>query len=112
MSDSGIKMRMTPPHPGTFVRIEALEELGLRVPAVALIFGNLRPLPAVLSGPLFGCLDAAPIRSQGASLPVLGEVPVQLVQALPYALTVVWLAGFIGRGVEPKAIGVPYTRDA
>ena len=79
---------------------------------MALIFGNLRPLPAVLSGPLFGCLGAAPIRLQGASLPVLGEVPVQLVQALPYVLTVVRLAGFIGHGVPPKAIGVPYTRDA
>ena len=112
MSDGGIKMRMIPPHPATFIRIEAFEELGLSIAAVALIFGNLRPLPAVLSGPLFGRLDAVPIRLQGASLPVLGEVPVQLVQALPYALTVVWLAGFIERGVPPKAIGVPYTSDA
>lgn len=66
----------------------------------------------MLYGPLFGCLDAVPIRLQGASPPVLGEVPVQLVQALPYVLTVAWLAGFIGHGVPPKAIGVPYTRDA
>ena len=77
----------------------------------ALIFGNWRPVPAMLACLLFGCLDAVSIRLQGASLPGLGEVPVQLVQALPYVLTVVLLAGFVGRGVPPKAIGVPYTKE-
>ena len=77
----------------------------------ALIFGNWRPVPAMLACLLFGCLDAVSIRLQGASLPGLGEVPVQLVQALPYVLTVVLLAGFVGRGVAPKAIGVPYTKE-
>ncbi len=42
MSDGGIKMGMTPPHPGTFVRIEALEELGLSVAAAARILGVRR----------------------------------------------------------------------
>ena len=77
----------------------------------ALIFGNWRPVPAVLACLLFGCLDAVSIRLQGASLPGLGEVPVQLVQALPYVLTVLLLAGFVGRGVPPKAIGTPYTKE-
>lgn len=77
----------------------------------ALIFGNWRPVPAVLACLLFGCLDAVSIRLQGASLPGLGEVPVHLVQALPYVLTVLLLAGFVGRGVPPKAIGIPYTRE-
>ena len=77
----------------------------------ALIFGNWRPVPAMLACLLFGCLDAVSIRLQGTSLPGIGEVPVQLVQALPYALTVVLLAGFVGRAVPPKAIGVPYAKE-
>ena len=51
------------------------------------------------------------IRLQGVDLPGIGEVPVQLVQALPYVLTVVLLAGFIGRAVPPKALGVPYVKE-
>gem|GEM_PF-4204689 len=35
----------------------------------------------------------------------------QLIQALPYVLTVVLLAGFFGRSIAPKAIGVPYSKD-
>ncbi len=40
-----------------------------------------------------------------------GEIPVQFIQALPYALTVILLAGFIGKAIAPKAIGVPYSKD-
>jgi simple sugar transport system permease protein len=36
---------------------------------------------------------------------------VQFIQALPYVLTVVLLAGFIGKAVAPKAIGVPYVKE-
>ncbi|HAI32050.1 MAG TPA: sugar ABC transporter permease, partial [Thalassospira sp.] len=46
-------------------------------------------------------LDAAATRLQGVVLPGIGEVPVQLVQALPYILTVILLAGFIGRAIPP-----------
>jgi len=45
------------------------------------------------------------------SLPGIGEVPVQLIQALPYVLTVVLLAGFIGRAVAPKAVGMPFVKE-
>jgi general nucleoside transport system permease protein len=41
----------------------------------------------------------------------VGEVPVQLIQALPYLLTVVLLAGFIGKAVAPQALGRPYTKE-
>jgi simple sugar transport system permease protein len=44
-------------------------------------------------------------------LPVVGEIDVQLMQALPYILTVILLAGFIGRAIAPKAIGTPYSKD-
>ena len=77
----------------------------------AMIFGKWRPLPAMLACLMFGFLDAVSIRLQGIELPIVGEVPVQLIQALPYILTVVLLAGFIGRAVAPKAIGVPFSKE-
>jgi len=77
----------------------------------ALIFGKWRPLPAMLACLMFGFLDAVAIRLQGVELPVIGEVPVQAIQALPYVLTVVLLAGFIGRATAPKAVGVPFVKE-
>jgi len=56
---------------------------------------------------LFGFLDAVQIRLQGVDLPLVGQVPVQAIQALPYLLTVVLLAGFIGKAIPPRAGGVP-----
>jgi simple sugar transport system permease protein len=56
-------------------------------------------------------LDAAAIRLQGVPLPGIGEVPVQAIQALPYVLTVVLLAGFIGKAVAPRALGRPYSKE-
>ena len=50
-------------------------------------------------------------RLQGVVLPGIGEVPVQAIQALPYVLTVVLLAGFIGKAVAPKAVGVPFVKE-
>ena len=77
----------------------------------AMIFGKWRPVPALLACLMFGFLDAVSIRLQGVELPVVGEVPVQFIQALPYILTVVLLAGFIGKAVAPKAIGVPFAKE-
>ncbi len=77
----------------------------------ALVFAKWRPWPALATCLLFGFLDAVSIRMQGAHLPGLGEVPVQAVQALPYILTVVLLAGFIGKAIPPKASGVPYVKE-
>lgn len=77
----------------------------------ALIFGRWHPVGALWACLLFGFLDAAAIRLQGVVLPGLGEVPVQAIQALPYALTVVLLAGFIGRAVAPQALGRPYLKE-
>jgi len=77
----------------------------------AMIFGKWKPVPTLFACLLFGFLDAAAIRLQGVSLPGIGEVPVQLIQALPYVLTVVLLAGFIGTAVAPKALGRPYVKE-
>ena len=41
----------------------------------------------------------------------MGAVPVVFIQALPYVLTVLLLAGFVGRAVAPKAIGIPYIKE-
>ena len=51
------------------------------------------------------------IRLQGVELPVIGPVPVQAIEALPYILTVVLLAGFIGKAIPPKASGIPYVKE-
>jgi len=76
----------------------------------ALIFAKWKPVPAMFTCLLFGFLDAMQIRLQSAELFGI-EVPVQAIQALPYVLTVVLLAGFIGKAVGPKAGGVPYTKE-
>jgi general nucleoside transport system permease protein len=77
----------------------------------ALIFGKWRAYPALGACLLFGFLDAVAIRLQGVRIPGIGEVPVQFIQALPYALTVILLAGFIGKAVAPRASGIPYVKE-
>jgi len=77
----------------------------------AMIFGKWHPIGAFWACLLFGFLDAVAIRLQGVILPGIGEVPVQAVQALPYLLTVVLLAGFIGKAVAPQALGKPYLKE-
>ena len=77
----------------------------------ALIFGRWHPVKALWACLLFGFLDAAAIRLQGVHLPGVGEVPVQAIQALPYVLTVVLLAGFIGKSVAPQSLGIPYSKE-
>lgn len=77
----------------------------------AMIFGKWRPWPAFFACLLFGFLDAVSIRLQGVVLPGIGPVPVPLIQALPYILTIVLLAGFIGKALAPKALGYPYIKE-
>jgi simple sugar transport system permease protein len=77
----------------------------------AMIFGKWHPVGALWACLLFGFLDAVAIRLQGAALPGSlggGAVPVQAIQALPYVMTVVLLAGFIGRARAPAALGKPF----
>jgi ABC-type uncharacterized transport system permease subunit len=77
----------------------------------ALIFGKWRPVPTLWACLLFAFTDAAAARMQGVALPLVGVVPVQFILALPYILTVLLLAGFVGRAIPPKALGVPYTTE-
>ena len=78
----------------------------------ALVFAKWRPGAALVVCLAFGGLEATAIRLQGVELPGIGAIPVQAVQALPYLLTVILLAGFIGRSHGPAAAGTPYTKGA
>jgi ABC-type uncharacterized transport system permease subunit len=77
----------------------------------ALVFAKWQPWPALATCLLFGLLDAFAIRLQGVDIPGLGVVPVQAIQALPYAMTVILLAGFIGKAVPPRASGIAYVKE-
>jgi simple sugar transport system permease protein len=76
----------------------------------ALIFGKWHPRGALLACLMFGILQAIADRSQGAMIGSF-SIPVQLVEALPYILTVILLGGFIGKAIAPKAIGKPYVKE-
>lgn len=77
----------------------------------ALIFGKWRPLTVMLACLLFGFLDALAVRLQGVVISGIGEIPVQFIEATPYLLTVILLAGFIGRAIPPKAAGKAYLKE-
>ncbi|MBC7093380.1 ABC transporter permease [Candidatus Bipolaricaulota bacterium] len=70
----------------------------------AMVVGNYRPLPALLAAYLFGFVDALQMRLQA-------YIPSQFSLMLPYILTVVVLAGFLGRAKVPKALGKPYVKE-
>lgn len=77
----------------------------------ALIFAKWRPWSALSACLLFGLLEAIGIRYQSVEIPNIGTIPVQFMQALPYILTVIILAGFVGRAIPPKAGGEPYVKE-
>jgi simple sugar transport system permease protein len=72
----------------------------------AMIFGKWTPLGALGAALLFGVAEALPVTLQIQGI----NVPFQLVGLLPYVLTIVVLAGLIGRATPPAAIGVPYVK--
>jgi len=76
----------------------------------AMIFAKWRPWHAMGAVLLFGLLEAVANRFQ--SIEILGlALPIQVMQALPYILTVVILAGFVGRAIPPRAGGSPYVKE-
>ena len=77
----------------------------------ALIFGKWRPVPALLACLMFGFMDALAARLQGVEIPVIGHISTDLILVLPYLLTVILLAGFIGKASPPRSIGVPYVKE-
>ncbi|HEY7784751.1 MAG TPA: ABC transporter permease [Pyrinomonadaceae bacterium] len=78
----------------------------------ALIFGKWRPVQTMLACLLFGFTEALTIQMQGVvKLPSGEDIPVQFIQMVPYILTVIVLAGFIGSSRPPKALGIPYQKE-
>ncbi len=76
----------------------------------ALIFAKWRPWHAMWACLLFGLLQAIALRFQNIDLGGV-IIPVQFMDALPYILTVVILAGFVGKAIPPKAGGEPYVKE-
>jgi simple sugar transport system permease protein len=76
----------------------------------ALIFAKWRPWYALMACLLFGLLDAIAIRFQNIDLGFV-TIPVQFTQALPYILTVIILAGFVGKAIPPRAGGEAYVKE-
>ncbi len=73
----------------------------------AMIFGNYNPIGAMGAGFLFGFAD-----SLGSKLSLLGSViPSTLMSTAPYLITMVVLAGFVGKGHVPAADGTPYNKE-
>ena len=77
----------------------------------ALIFAKWKPWPALGATMLFGFLQALALRPDLIQRTLGFSVQTQLLDALPYILTVVILAGFVGKAIPPKAGGEPYVKE-
>ncbi|WP_418024166.1 ABC transporter permease [Paracoccus sp. TD-10] len=76
----------------------------------ALIFAKWRPWSALFATFLFGLMEAVANRFPNLDLGVV-TVPSMFMNALPYILTVIILAGFVGRAIPPRAGGEPYVKE-
>ena len=74
----------------------------------AVIFGKWHPLGALGAALFFGLAQTLSIL--GKQLPYIEEIPTVFLQILPYVLTILVLAGFIGKAIAPKASGQPYIK--
>ncbi len=76
----------------------------------ALIFAKWRPWPALFATFLFGLMEAISNRFPDLDLGFV-TIPSMFMNALPYILTVIILAGFVGRAIPPRAGGEPYVKE-
>jgi ABC-type uncharacterized transport system permease subunit len=78
----------------------------------ALILAKWKPIPVLFACLFFGFTEALTIQIQGATWARIGDepVPVQFIEMIPYVLTIIVLAGFIGLSRAPKALGTPYRK--
>jgi ABC-type uncharacterized transport system permease subunit len=78
----------------------------------ALILAKWKPIPVLFACLFFGFTEALTIQIQGAPWARIGDepVPVQFIEMIPYVLTIIVLAGFIGLSRAPKALGTPYRK--
>jgi ABC-type uncharacterized transport system permease subunit len=76
----------------------------------AMIFGRWKPVGALIAALIFGYGDALSVSLQGVSIGDL-RIPVQLLSTIPYLLTILAVAGFVGRSRPPAADGLPYESE-
>lgn len=77
----------------------------------ALIFAKWRPWHALGACLLFGLFQALELRPDVLETLLRVKIQAQLLGALPYIMTVVILAGFVGKAIPPKAGGEPYVKE-
>lgn len=77
----------------------------------ALIFAKWRPWYALGATMLFGFFQALALRPDVIKGTIGIDIPVPALDALPYILTVIVLAGFVGRAIPPRAGGIPYVKE-
>lgn len=79
----------------------------------ALILAKWRPVQVFIACLFFGFTEAMAIQIQGATWAKIGgeDIPVQFIEMLPYVLTIIVLAGFIGLSKAPKSLGIPYRKE-
>ncbi len=79
----------------------------------ALILAKWKPIPVLFACLFFGFTEALAIQMQGViKMPSGEDVPVQFIQMIPYVLTIIVLAGFIGLSRAPKSLGIPYIKGS
>jgi simple sugar transport system permease protein len=80
----------------------------------ALILAKWKPVPVLFACLFFGFTEAMTIQIQGASWARIGDeqLPIQFIEMIPYVLTIIVLAGFIGLSRAPKSLGVPYRKES
>jgi simple sugar transport system permease protein len=79
----------------------------------ALILAKWKPVPVLFACLFFGFTEALSDQMQGVvKLPSGEDIPVQFMKMIPYVLTIIVLAGFIGLSRAPKALGIPYRKES
>lgn len=76
----------------------------------AMIFGKWTPLGAFGASLIFGFADALQVKLQGLGIEQV-PIPSEFMLMAPYIVTMVVLAGVIGRAIPPAADGIPYDKD-
>ncbi len=77
----------------------------------ALILAKWKPVPVLLACLFFGFTEALTIQLGNIKLASGENIPIQFIQIIPYILTIIVLAGFIGLSRAPKSLGIPYRKE-
>jgi ABC-type uncharacterized transport system permease subunit len=84
------------------------------VALAAMIFGNWNPIGGFMAALLFGFADALQVKMQILKpvVPIINQpIPPEFLQMAPYILTIIVVAGVVGRALAPAAEGKPYEKQ-